>query len=351
MSKPFLERVSSRVRELNSLNRTTMFTISVTGKAEANPFLTPIRAVEEFALSGCVLFDRSTLNGILDILDGSVDFILADCEKKIPMGRHAHNRAQSENDLCTIADSCAKQIRSSELYEIKPTDITVSSAWSFLSQRTGSLNGKKVCIFGAGNIGGKLALKLAESGSNVTISRRSTNVSAATARSMNALLPDANYPIRACSDYLEAASSSDVLVGASSGGPIITSQMIKLVSPECSVVDLGKDNLTQDAIEAATFRNISLYRTDITPGLEAFAHELLKTRNMLQKSCGRKDLGFCFIVAGGFLGSRGDIVVDSIAEPRLIIGVAEGNGLIKQELDSEDLRNIETLKKNVLQRI
>ena len=63
-------------------------------------------------------------------------------------------------------------------------------------------------------------------------------------------------------------------------------------------------------------------------------------QDILENSYGKKDLGFCNIVSGGFFGSLGDIVVDQINDPRRVIGVAQGDGALKQILNTKDQNNI-----------
>ena len=105
-------------------------------------------------------------------------------------------------------------------------------------------------------------------------------------------------------------------------------------------MDLGKNNLTENAIKIATEYSMNIFRTDVTPAIEAFVYELLKTQDILENSYGRKKLGFCNIVSGGFFGSSGDIVVDRINKPKRVIGVAQGDGLLKKKLNKNDRNNI-----------
>ena len=105
--------------------------------------------------------------------------------------------------------------------------------------------------------------------------------------------------------------------------------------------------MTERAITIATEYSMNIYRTDVTPAIESFVYELLKTQDILQNSCGKKDLGYCNIVSGGYFGRRGDIVVDSIGSPIRVLGVAQGNGLLKPVLNTTDRDNIKRLKKSL----
>ena len=66
---------------------------------------------------------------------------------------------------------------------------------------------------------------------------------------------------------------------------------------------------------------------------------------ILANSYGRKELGFCNIVGGGYFGDKGDIVVDKINKPEQIIGISDGSGNIKKSLSSADNATIINFKK------
>ena len=154
--------------------------------------------------------------------------------------------------------------------------------------------------------------------------------------------------IQLYSDAVQASSMADVLVGASNGSPIIDEKIVKNLRRDCLIVDLGKNNLTANAIKIATECSMNIFRTDVTPAIESFVYELLKTQDIFKRSYGKKDLGFCNIVGGGYFGRHGDIVVDSIDNPIRVLGVAEGNGLLKQVLNAADKDNIKRLKKSLI---
>ena len=352
MDDDFLNSFLERILELKSFDKKTVFSISTTAKQEQSPYLTPVRVCKDFVLGGCVIFDQKHLSSLLKKIDGNVDIILSDSEKKIPL--HFKNLDYGVVDRsdqiaeATISNICFQEIKKSHVFEFKPNDLTVNAAWSFLSQRLIYLNGKKICILGAGNIGSKLALKLVESGAEVCIYRRNINRGNIVVNGLNLIKPERTITkIQLYSDAIQASSMADVLIGASSGSPIIDANIVKNLRKECLIVDLGKNNLTGNAIKIATEYSMNIYRTDVTPAMESFVYELLKTQDILKRSCGKKDLGFCNIVSGGYFGGNGDIVVDSIGSPNRVFGVAQGNGLLKPVLSTIDKENIKRLKKTL----
>ncbi|MDA7738848.1 hypothetical protein N8899_03545 [Amylibacter sp.] len=352
MNDDFLNSVLERILELKSFEKRTVFSISTTTKQEQNPYLTPVRACQDFVLGGCVIFDQEHLSSLLKKIDGAVDIILADSEKMIPLrvrklNSVAINRLDRLGEV-RISKICFQLIKKSHVFEYKPNDLTINAAWSFLSQRLNYLDEKKICILGAGNIGSKLALKLVECGADVGIYRRNIDKGYIIIDGLNLIKPECvNKKIQLYSDAEQASYNADVLIGASSGVPIIDENIVKNLKRDCLIVDLGKNNLTENAIKIATEYSLNIFRTDVTPAIEAFVYELLKTQDILKHSYGKKDLGFCNIVSGGYFGRTGDIVVDSIDSPIRVLGVAHGNGLLKQALNTTDKKNIERLKKSL----
>ena len=353
MDDDFLNPLLERIIELKSFGKKIVFSISTTAKQEQCPYLTPVRVCKDFVLGGCIIFDQKHLYSLLENIDGDVDIILSDSEKMITSHiKTVNNGVVSQSSHLgevTISNICYQAIKKSHIFEFKPNDLTVNAAWSFLTQRLNYLNGKKICILGSGNIGSKLALKLVECGAEVSIYRRNINKGKIIVNGLNLIKPErvANK-IQFYSDAAKASSKADVLIGASSGSSIIDENIVKNLRRDCLIVDLGKNNLTENAIKIAIEYSMNIYRTDVTPAIESFVYELLKTQDNLKHSCGKKDLGFCNIVSGGYFGRRGDIVVDSIGNPIRVLGVAQGNGLLKPVLSAADKDNITRLKKSLV---
>ena len=129
-------------------------------------FFTPIRENENFIIFGAIVYSDQIAKKILKVIDGKIDMILVDIEKKI----QAKNKT---DDIVNIERSAKDVVKKSKLYIYKANDLAVSAAETllsnlFLKDKRG-LGGKKILIVGVGNIGFKLALKFVESGSKIFI--------------------------------------------------------------------------------------------------------------------------------------------------------------------------------------
>ena len=350
MDNNFINKVLSRILEIKSLDKKTIFSISTTAKQEENAYLTPVRICKDFILAGCIIFDQKNLTSLLEKIDSEVDIILADSEKGIPLhvggSNYKLDKEVSQLGIETISNICFQHIKKSQIFEFKPNDLTVNAMWSFLSQRLNFLSEKRISILGAGNIGSKLALKLVECGAEIHLYRRDAYKGNKIVNGLNLIKPEnVVVNIQFHSDPMQASLMSDVLIGTASGYPVIDENIINNVKKSCLVVDLGKNNLTRNAIKIATQNSMEIYRADVTPAIEAYIYEALKMEDILENSYGKKDLGFCNIVGGGFFGNFGDIVVDRVNNSQNVIGVCQGNGLLKDKLTNKDQNNINKFKR------
>ena len=352
----FLDEVSSNVSKIKKYNKKTIFTIATTTKQETKPYTTPIRTTNDFCVTGCLLFNQNDLLPLLKTIDGFVDIVLVDTEKKIPIRIHEKNKRDEDINIFTpyetvgyvetgnLSKICFQNIHTSEIYEFKPNDLTVNATWSFLSQKLHFLSGKKISILGAGNIGSKLALKLVECGADVHLYRRDAYKGYSIEQGLNFIKPENTISnIQFHQNIIQASFMSDVVIGATSGQQIIDKTIISSVKKDCIIIDLGKNNITQEAITLAKDNSMEIYRTDVTSALEGYIYELLRMQNILKNSYGKKELNGCTLVGGGYFGSNGDIVVDSINDPKNIFGISAGDGSMKNKLNANDKDNIQKM--------
>ena len=357
MMHNFFKKLKANIEALKKENTKSVFTIASTSKQENDPYHTPFRKNDFFVVCGCVIFEQKSLTEIIEIIDGAVDFIFVDSEKKIPLRIHQElNAIAGEvNDNSRFCESrnlfefSFKKKKKSKIFEYKPNDITVNATWSFLSQKLKFLKGKKISILGSGNIGSKLALKLVESDVNVSIYRQNKSKGYSIAQGLNLVKPENVFSnITFHENILKATSMSDVIVGATNGVSIIDINLLKNIKKDAILVDLGKNTLTKEAIKFAHIHDIEIYRTDVTSAFEGFIYESIKMNEILHQCYGKKDLGYCYIVGGGYFGSNGDIVVDNVTHPSKVFGVAAGDGTIKKEISYEDREKLSKLKKEIM---
>lgn len=341
------------------------FTIASTSKVTEyrHPYLTPIRRMPHGIVGGAVVFSQTQASLLCKAIDGQVDHILVDAEKKIDilvdvdqealdifgLAKPEKLKTYTHVELGNLSASCAQMIIQSQFQEYKPNDLTVEAAWHFLSQYFRVLSGRKIGIIGSGNIGFKLALKLVESGSQVEMVRRDLSKGMLMANAINIIKPlstisSAQYN----SSPLHAALFGDALIGCTDGIPVITWEMIQSLKPGGLVIDIGKGSVHEHAIQQASRHNIQVVRCDISPALDGLIATMQKSRQMMAHNIGRQEISKgIFVVSGGYLGNIGDIVVDDYQHPTQIIGVCDGRGDFKTELTPQDQTNLSIVENGI----
>ncbi len=335
------------------------------------PYITPVRFLENSIICGVVIFSQIQCIVVTSIVKNIVDGLLIDIEQKHSMDIAADNdmlklknlnlkvkyQVDFKNNICSFDNilSIARAIASNvKIIEYKANDLTVDSIWTFLSAKFNYLVDKKIAVIGCGNIGSKLALKLVESGANVIIVRRDSVKGKRIVDAINIIKPVLS---KGCASYnhsaVDASKCCDVIVGtANTDNQVITWDCISGLSKNGFIIDAGKGNIETSAIRKSIDNNIDIYRGDVSAALYGFVSQRQKMQKTLQ-NIGRfeidKDLNIS-IVSGGFMGRNGDFVVDSITNPKIVYGVANGSGSLKITLNQTDKKNIEIVKKYIERR-
>jgi siroheme synthase (precorrin-2 oxidase/ferrochelatase) len=346
-----------------------IFAIGSTTKIrrDLRPFLTPLRRITHGFIGGAVVFSQTQAVLLSKRIDGLVDIILVDAEKKIgitiginygvleyfgmtpPMEKP---KARVFVEMGNLSSACFHYIGKSTFYEYKPNDITVEAIWHFLSNQLHTFSRRKITIIGCGNIGFKLALKLVECGAHVELVRRDMFKGMLMANVINITKPASTIAIAHYnSDPLQASLFSDVLLGCTDGTPAITWEMIQSMKPEGIVIDVGKGSVCKEVVQKAVEHNIPIIRCDISAAIDGFIVTMQRSREIIDQEMGRGETeDSIFVVSGGYIGFEGDIIVDNYRQPHRIIGVADGMGDRKEKLSQEDQVRLATLGNKIKQK-
>lgn len=340
----------------------SIFTISATAKVRENyhPFLTPLRRVTHGFIGGCVVFSQTQAILLCKRIDGLVDKIFVDAEKKIGITieidenalRHfglehpKRFKARVHVEMGNLSVASAPHVQRSQFQEFKPNDMTVEAVWHFLSAWYRTLSGRRMAIIGSGNIGFKLALKLVESGCHVELVRRNLSRGTLMADAINITKPRSTIAIAHYNqDPLQSSLFCDAVIGCTSGVPAITWEMIQCMKPDGIVIDVGKGSVFEEAIEKAVQHGIKVIRCDVAAAIDGLIATAERNRLIMSKEVGRREIeNGMFVVSGGCMGLVDDIVVDDYCNPRRIIGVADGAGDLKNDLSNKNRQNIFCLK-------
>ena len=366
--KSWIENAIGQISNLKSSSfyekeKKIIYMIGNTSTKEENPkpYLTPLRQVTEGYIIGSIVFTQAQARILVSKIDGMVDYIFLDAEKKLPTimkpdyepykSFEMYNLIPSSHSVeyGNISSACAKIIKKSSTFEYKANDLTVDSTWNFLISKLTDLSGKKILIIGSGNIGLKLSLKLVESGAEVILySRRKENLREIVS-SLNSIKNKFVLSNIILSDNLiHSSNNADVLIGCSSSTPIIDKDLISIMNKDGLVIDLGKGTISDDGIHECTKKKIKTWRVDITPMLDSIISVSLAMEKLNNISYGSKLLSEGFsIVSGGYIGNRYDIVVDNYQNPKRIIGVCDRPGKFMLQIDSKGQENIKITENHI----
>lgn len=250
---------------------------------------------------------RSQAERILKTFDEPQTTIYLDVERKVPF------------DLLEIAYS---YVRSATIETIKPNDITVDASMALIQNHFGYDLRDLVCtVIGTGNIGFKIAIRLAESGAAVGLHGRNKSKATLLTDAANSVTP------RHTRHKMVASSlaNSRLMVSAVGAQHVILREHLNLLDSVNSTlcVDVGIGTLSPDFIEAAVSSGHPCVRLDVrSAGNPLPVHP----NPFFIDVAGHRIISGTRVVAGGLIGARGEVVVDEIRTPHQVLGIANGVG-------------------------
>ncbi len=322
----------------------TGFCIGNTAKIESSGvYFTPIRKTPIMVAGGVIVYSEKQAIDIAKSLDGKVQYILVDAEKKIPEAKSL------SGDPANIERAVRESIQKSTLWIYKGNDLSVEAVDTLLTYLTRDfiqgIGGAKIAILGAGNLGAKLALRLVERGAHVTITRRKKERLDTIVQALNYIKPEyTTSMITGTTSNRKAAKNAEILIGATRGHPVITPDIVRNLAEKAIIVDVGKGTLFPEAISLAEEMDVDIYRLDISAAFEGLISSLWATEDIVKRRLGRRQLHDACLVSGGLIGRENEIVVDNVWNPARVYGIADGRGDFVRHLSKEQMARIEKLK-------
>lgn len=315
-------------------NSKTGFVISTTSKQTNKKIIfLPIRKTIYGVFGVATVYDLSIAKQIAKLVDGKIDFILVDAERKL----------ENIQNLTKVISSITKKTK---VLTFKNNDLTANSADALIVNLLNNDYTKKISIIGMGNIGTKLALKLVERGFEVFIASRNLDKTRKIAASLNLIKP------KFCKSKIhplntnKVATHADLLVGFSSGNPTIDENIVQKMKNNSIIIDGGIGTINDNGIKKARMKKIKIFRLDIRPGFVSEVSLILETEDFLNYTMGKKNLKGIKIVAGGYYGNFGDVIVNNITKPTRVIGIADGHGdIVRDNLTKQMVMKLNRVKK------
>ena len=247
----------------------------------------------------------------------------ADARLLLPLldrpGRHLYLDVEAKQDL-DLLGLAADLVHAAHVHAMKPNDATVDATDALVLHHHGpNLQGHSVAVYGTGNLGFKLALRLAERRAAVQLFGRSQGRVRQASAAINAILPRHSERLLGPG----GVRTFGTLVSAVARHGAVGTDWLERLEPSALVIDVGINNLTADFIRNAHDRGHTCLRLDV----RAAPHPVPPITNPFFASVvGRTHIDGVPVVAGGLIGRPGEVVVDRVVHPELVIGVADGTG-------------------------
>ena len=123
-------------------------------------------------------------------------------------------------------------------------------------------------------------------------------------------------------------------------GSLFSAEHASQLRQATHVIDAGVHGLSRDGIEEARRRKLELIRVNMWPALIGALSAAEESARGCREALRRETLAGVPVVAGGAMGRRGDVIVDSISNPMRVIGVADGLGGVLYEYTSEQAEQV-----------
>lgn len=285
-------------------------------------YATPLRETHTLMYGGVIVRDVDTAVQVARMVDGKVDYIILDSEKKIERIYYG------KNDAGNIERHIRREISKSKIVTYKGNDLTVEAIDFLLGQIIGDVGARQIAVVGFGNIGSKIALKLVERGAYVRGYRRDQRKLKTIVTGLNLIKSEHTISsITSAKSIADACNGASIVIATADSRGIIGGKHLKKLeqSVEPILIDVGKGCFAESVVQGGKYL---VYRIDVSMVQKHGFAALLETAIHYGKSLGRRTISDnnIHLVSLGILGKYGEIIVDDIEKPSVIIGIADGKG-------------------------
>lgn len=310
-----MEEIKLKIQKLKKLlsesNKEKILCISTTANVNnTQVFIGGIRETSSTIAGNIILRNTDIIQYIIDEYDGFVEYFMIDCEIK--------------NEIKDLESYIMPLIKKSKIVIYKPNDFAVESLDILISTIYTSIRNKNIFIVGAGNMGSKISIKLCERGANVFLFDRDKDKLAKIIDGLN-MVKRSNTEIKKIDEIAGFDKAFDIVIGCTQGLPAITPEIISFVKNDGMIIDAGNGTISTEAIALSKERNNEIICLSSFPGYSGMIENWLIQRDFFKRKRSLR-IGKYSIIIPGILGAKGDIIVDSIDQPKKIIGMCDGKG-------------------------
>ena len=349
MEEKLRNLVSTKIKMLSDLKKSlgvekSVFVLGNTRVKDDKMFYwTPIRRSKKFVSIGIVIFSEDEARIVLKEIDGCVDYIFVDCEKKSKnsnaFGLFNLERLSYE----VISKSILKFYKGNDL----TTDALDKTILSILKNSSKLVGGCNILVVGMGNLGFKITLKLVERGANVYVLNRNIEKAIKLIDTINLIKPPetlASAKFVNNKNNFEIDYIFDIIVLTHLDTIPENDHIYLSTNNKCVFIDVGKGCLTKHQINQLVKKGNICLRLDIGDSLlEYIFTEIIFDGTKTNLIPTQKILENRRIISTGLIGDKEDIVVDDAENPSFFYGICDGSGGFKEYLSEDDRKFINTI--------
>lgn len=303
----------------------TIFVINISALYDdLNIILPHVDETSSYLMANCEMTEKKKIIEVVKTIDGIVDFIVVDEEKK---------RA----NLFDILKILKTKVKKSVVLTYKGNGAWIQAIDTIISSLWYDLYNVKIGIIGINDTSKKLALSLSERGAKVFFFDKNKKNNDSIVKSLNAIkIQSAPFTIKKSMDKLDFSKNADILVGLDRTQKI-DKQMVTKMKKTGILIDAIFGSINIDALMYTQKSNIRTFRVDMKAAMAGEMTTILRTYNMT-KDAGKGYINKLPVISPTYIGEKGDIVVDSIANPTEVIGVADGKGHILYDTEEYEVK-------------
>jgi hypothetical protein len=122
---------------------------------------------------------------------------------------------------------------------------------------------------------------------------------------------------------------ADIIVGAAIYESVIHKEHLEFCDRNPVIIDAGIGTVSADAASYARGKGWPVIRVDNRAAMAGMLFSAIQSNDLVTRVMGEGRVDGIPVVAGGIVGPPGTIVLDSIDNPSMVIGFADGTGRIR----------------------
>lgn len=346
MEEKLRDLVSTKINMLSDLKKSlsvekSVFVLGNTRvKDDKMYYWTPIRRSKNFISIGIVIFSEDEARIVLEEIDGHVDYIFVDCEKKSKNSNAVGLFNLERLSYEIISKSVLKFYKGNDL----TTDALDKTILSILKNSSKLVGGCNILIVGMGNLGFKISLKLVERGANVYVLNRNAEKAIKLIDTINLIKPPETLASAKFINNIDIDFNFDIIVLTHIDTIPENDHIYLNINKDCFLIDVGKGCLTKNQINQLVKNGNICLRLDVGDSLLEYIYtEIIFDGNKTNFIPTQKIIENRRIISTGLIGGKDDIVVDDAENPSFFYGICDGSGGFNQNLSEEDKKFINTI--------